>query len=88
MLLGLMAAIVSSSIPYSLEMLALKRMPEARFGVLLSMEPALGALVGGLLLGERLAPLQWLAIGLVGVASIGSVLANDRGRAAPEALPC
>lgn len=88
MALGLMAAIFSSSIPYSLEMLALKQIPATRFGVLLSIEPALGALAGGLLLGERLAPLQWLAIGLVVVASIGSVLANDRSRAAPEALPC
>lgn len=86
--LGLMAAIFSSSIPYSLEMLALKQIPATRFGVLLSIEPAVGALAGGLLLGERLAPLQWLAIGLVVIASIGSVFANDRGRAAPEALPC
>lgn len=86
--IGLMAAIISSAIPYSLEMLALKRIPATRFGVLLSIEPAVGALAGGLLLGERLAPLQWLAIGLVVIASIGSVLANGRSRAASEAFPC
>lgn len=75
---GLVAAIFSSSIPYSLEIVALRHIPESRFGVLVSVEPAAGALAGGLLLGERLSALQWLAIGLVVTASIGSVLAAEK----------
>lgn len=86
--IGLVAAVLASSIPYSLEMVALKQIPATRFGVLLSLEPAVGAVAGGLLLGERLSALQWLAIGLVVIASIGSVLANGPSRPTSEALPC
>ncbi len=76
--IGLGAATLSSAIPYSLEMIALKRIPASRFGVLLSVEPALGAIAGMLLLAERLSALQWLAIGLVVAASIGSVLTAEK----------
>lgn len=74
---GLVAALLSSSIPYSLEIVALKHIPANRFGVLVSIEPAVGALAGGLLLGERLASQQWLAIALVVAASVAAVLANE-----------
>jgi len=59
-------------------MVALRHIPPNRFGVLMSAEPAVGALSGALLLGERLLPQQWLAVGLVVSASMVSVLAGDR----------
>jgi len=74
LMLGLMVAVLSSAIPYSLEMVALKGIPKRSFGVMLSAEPAVGALAGLLMLGERLAPLQWLAIGCIIAASAGTIL--------------
>lgn len=72
--IGVMIAILSSAIPYSLDMIALKNIPANRFGVLLSVEPAIGAISGWLLLAEHLTALQCTAIGLVVAASIGSVV--------------
>ncbi|HEX7872677.1 MAG TPA: DMT family transporter [Sphingobium sp.] len=77
-LIGLATAVLSSAIPYSLEMVALKRIPENRFGVLMSVEPAVGAIAGAALLGERLAAVQWLAVALVVAASVGSVLLAEK----------
>lgn len=84
--LGLVVAVVSSAIPYSLEMIALRGIPKRSFGVMLSLEPAAGALAGLLILGERLASAQWLAIGLVICASIGTILTdpNRAGELADE----
>lgn len=78
MLMGLVPALLSSSIPYSLEMMALRHIPPNRFGVLMSAEPAVGALAGALMLGERLSAQQVLAVALVVSASIVAVLAADR----------
>ena len=72
--LGLVVAVLSSAIPYSLEMIALKGIPKRSFGVLLSAEPAVGALAGLVMLGEMLAPLQWLAIAAIVAASVGTIL--------------
>jgi inner membrane transporter RhtA len=72
LLAGLAVAVLSSAAPYSLEMMALRRLPRRVFGILVSAAPAIGALAGWLVLGERLAPLQWAAIGLVVLASAGS----------------
>jgi len=74
LMLGLVVAVLSSAIPYSLEMVALKGIPKRSFGVMLSAEPAVGALAGLVMLGERLAPLQWLAIGCIIAASAGTIL--------------
>jgi inner membrane transporter RhtA len=74
LVLGLVVAVLSSAIPYSLEMIALKGIPKRSFGVMLSAEPAVGALAGLLMLGERLAPLQWLAIAAIIAASAGTIL--------------
>ena len=70
--LGLAVALLSSVIPYSLELEALRHIPPRVFGVLMSLEPAVAALVGLLILGELLHPLQWLAVLCVVTASAGA----------------
>jgi inner membrane transporter RhtA len=70
--LGLGMAILSSVLPYSLEMIALTRLPTRTFSVLLSLEPAIAALAGVVFLGERLEALQWLAITAIIAASAGA----------------
>ena len=74
LLVGLGVAAISSAIPISLEMVALKRLPKEAFGIMISMEPAVAALLALLLLDEHLRAPQWLAIGLVMAASMGSAL--------------
>ena len=69
---GAGVALLSSVIPYSLELEALRRMPPKVFGVLMSTEPAIAALVGLVLLGEVLGAVQWVAVLLVVVASVGA----------------
>ncbi|MCA1224585.1 MULTISPECIES: DMT family transporter [Saccharopolyspora] len=69
---GLVVALMSSVVPYSLELEALRRMPPRVFGVLMSLEPAVAALAGLLVLHEALGVLQWVAIGCVVLASIGA----------------
>jgi inner membrane transporter RhtA len=78
LLFGLGVAVVSSAIPMSLEMAALKRLPKETFGILISMEPAVAALLAMGLLAEYLTPLQWAAIGCTVVASVGSTLTSRR----------
>ena len=70
--LGLVVAILSSAIPYSLELEALRRLPAGVFGVLMSLEPALAALAGYVVLGEELAGRELGAIVLVVAASAGA----------------
>lgn len=82
LLLGLLVAILSSAVPYALEMLALRRLPAQTFGTLLSAEPAIGAFMGVLLLGEALPPAQRLAIGLIVISSVGAAM-NARSEAVP-----
>jgi inner membrane transporter RhtA len=72
LVVGLGVALLSSVIPYSLELEALRRIPPKVFGVLMSLEPGVAALVGLVVLGEALGPLQWLAIVLVVTASAGA----------------
>jgi inner membrane transporter RhtA len=81
---ALAVAVLSSALPYSLEMFALERLPAKTFGTLMSLEPAIGALSGFVILRERLAPSQWLAIGAVMAASIGATATAARGGAAPH----
>jgi inner membrane transporter RhtA len=72
--LGLVAAVMSSAIPYSLEMIALRAIPKRSFGVMLSLEPAAGALAGLMILHEHLAVTQWMAIAAIVSASAGVIL--------------
>ncbi|GAA0708514.1 EamA family transporter [Dokdonella soli] len=71
-------AILSSALPYSLEMVALTRLPARTFSTLLSLEPAIAALAGVALLDEHLGPLQWLAIAAIVVAAAGTALSAGR----------
>ncbi|HET6346632.1 MAG TPA: DMT family transporter [Myxococcota bacterium] len=70
--LALAVAVLSSAIPYSLEMVALKRLPARTFGILMSLEPAVATVAGLTFLGERLSAPQSVAIALVMAASVGS----------------
>jgi inner membrane transporter RhtA len=65
-------AVLSSALPYSLEMFALPRIPTRTFGVLMSLNPALGALSGLVFLSEHLTLIQWAAIASIVTASAGS----------------
>ena len=76
--LGLAVAVLSTALPYSLEMIALTRLPTRTFGTLMSMEPALAAVAGILFLGETLTPVQLLALGAIIAASMGSTLTIRR----------
>ncbi len=70
-------AILSTAMPYTLEMVALPRLPTQTFGTLMSLEPAFGALSGLLFLGQALSLVQWLAIGAVILASIGTTVTGE-----------
>jgi len=76
--LGLGVAILSTALPYSLEMVALTRLPTRTFGTLMSMEPALAAVSGIIFLGETLTLTQSLALMAIIAASIGSTLTLRR----------
>jgi inner membrane transporter RhtA len=71
-------ALLSSALPYSLEMFALTRLPTRTFGVLMSGEPALGALSGWCFLHERLSLTQWAAVASIMFASAGSAITSRR----------
>ena len=82
---ALVVALLSSALPYSLEMMAMPRLPTRTVGVLMSLDPALGALSGWYFLGERLSWIQWAAIVSIMVASAGSAATSRTD--VPIALP-
>ncbi len=69
---GAAIGLLSSVIPYRLELEALRRMPTRLFGVWMSLEPAVAALIGLVLLGQQLSVVEWLAIGCVMIACAGA----------------
>ncbi len=79
--IGFGVAVLSSAIPYTLEMEALRRLPTGVFGVLMSLEPAMAALAGFIVLDEGLAAYEVVAIALVVTASAG---AARRARVPPR----
>jgi inner membrane transporter RhtA len=83
LVLGALVGLLSSVVPYSLEMVALRTLPPRVFGILMSLEPAAAALAAAVLLSEWLTPLQLLAMAFVTAASVGAA----RTESAPEALP-
>ena len=78
LLVGVAVAAISSALPISLEMMALKRLPKEAFGIMISMEPAVAAVLAMGLLGEHLSLVQWLAIGCIVAASMGSAATARR----------
>ncbi|WP_407061532.1 EamA family transporter [Actinomadura napierensis] len=85
LLIGLGVGLLSSVIPYSLELEALRRVPARVFGILMSLEPAVAALVGVVVLGEILTGRQWAAIACVIVACAGATRGQKEPPEAPEA---
>ena len=75
---GLAVAVLSSAAPYTLEMAALRRLPRRVFGILVSASPAVAALAGFVVLGERLSGVQWLGIALVILACGATAAGADR----------
>jgi inner membrane transporter RhtA len=69
---GVAIAVLSSAVPYSLELAALRRLKASVFSVLMSLEPAMGALSGLVFLGQSLHWQEWVALGVVMVASVGA----------------
>lgn len=84
--LALGIALFASAVPYSLEMVSLKRLPTTTFTILMSMEPAFGALSGWLYWGETLTLMQWSAIACIMVASVGSTLTTKRTPTIPAEI--
>jgi inner membrane transporter RhtA len=76
--LGLAVAVLSSTIPYALELLALRRLPASTFAILMSLGPATASIAGFLLLGQHLSWLELVGIALVILATIGAVRAGAR----------
>jgi len=70
--LGVAVGLLSSVIPYSFELMALRRIPPRVFSILMSLEPAAAALAAMIVLGEILTLIQWLAMACVVIASIGA----------------
>ena len=82
---ALTVALLSSALPYSLEMLAMPHLPTRTVGVLMSLDPAFGALSGLCFLGEHLTWIQWAAIASIMAASAGSAATSRT--ATPQLLP-
>ncbi|MBL8267502.1 MAG: EamA family transporter [Steroidobacter sp.] len=81
LMMGLIIAALSSALPYSVEMFALRRLPAHVFGILVSASPAVAALAGFAILGERLTSLHWIGICLITVAMGGSTACLNLRRA-------
>ncbi len=85
LMIGAAIGLLSSVIPYSFELEALRRMPAKVFGIFMSLEPVAAALVGLVVLGEVLDAREWTAIGCVVVACLGATRSQDAPLEAPEA---
>ena len=81
--LAFVVGLVSSALPYSLEMVAMPRVPARTVGVLMSLDPALAAVAGLVMLDEHLSLLQWGAVACIIAASAGSAATRD-ARALPD----
>jgi inner membrane transporter RhtA len=79
LLLGALVAVLSSVVPYTLELLALRQVTPRAFGVMLSLDPAVATAAGLLLLGQHLTPREWVALSLVVAANLGNSLMGSPG---------
>jgi inner membrane transporter RhtA len=77
--LGAVVAVLSSVVPYSLELVALRRVTPRAFGVMLSLDPAMATVAGLLVLSQHLTAREWTALGLVMAANLGNSLAGRPG---------
>lgn len=80
LMMGFLVAVLSSALPYSLEMAALRQLPVKVFGVLMSVEPAIASCIGLIILGEQLSLRMVMAIVLVSLASVGSTIQSRATR--------
>lgn len=78
LLIGLVVGLMSSVLPYSCELVALRTLPSSTFGILMSLEPAVAALAAIVVLAELLAPTQWAAVACVIVAVAGATASSAR----------
>ncbi len=85
--LGVTVGVMSSVIPYSLELISLRHLPPETFAVVTCLSPVIAALAGWLILGQHLSVAGYVAIVLVTVASIGAVQSASGRRAPPASLP-
>jgi inner membrane transporter RhtA len=82
-LVGAVVGMLSSVIPYSFELVALRSIRPSLFGILMSLDPAAAALAGIVVVGEYLSALQWLAVACVIVASVGATRSEPSATAVP-----
>lgn len=85
--MGLAVAVLSSALPFALEMIGLKQLSNAVFGMIVSSSPAIAAVCGYILLGEHLTLVEWLAVGMMIAASAGSTLTARDDTPATEIQP-
>ncbi len=76
LLLGAIVALLCSALPWTLEIVALRQLPARTFGVLMSLQPAIGTVAGFVVLDQRLTPWQLAAVGLVVAASAGATMSS------------
>lgn len=77
---GLGVAVFSSALPFSLDLMALKKLPAKTFSILTSLQPAFAAFSGLIFLSEKLTSLQWISIACVIAASIGATVFNKKSQ--------
>ena len=87
LLVGVAVALMSSALPYALELAALRRLPAETFSILVSMAPAVAGLVGWLILGQGMGPGEIAGMGLVIVASAAAVRSGRRPSLRPRREP-
>ncbi|QTF08883.1 threonine/homoserine exporter RhtA [Brenneria izadpanahii] len=85
--IGIAVAIFSTALPYSLEMIALTRLPARTFSTLMSLEPAIAAISGMLFLSEHLSLIQWIALLLIITASVGATMTIKTNRENNHSAP-
>ena len=83
---GAAVGLLSSAIPYGVELRALRRLPTRVFGIWMSLEPAVAALIGLALLGQHLTAGEWTAVGCVVAACTGAARSAPPAPRAPHAL--